>query len=123
MTEYEVLHGPFDVETHKKYVRNSLEVMLGPDGTVHYAVPSHQEFLIEKVKERHHWSQEQLMDACPPEYYFNFLTWLIMESGGYVPVWEKFVYGPVNQLQHDALQQLKREKLYLGNIPDVHLHK
>ena len=82
-----------------------------------------REFLIEKVKERHHWSQEQLMDACPPEYYFNFLTWLIMESGGYVPVWEKFVYGPVNQLQHDALQQLKREKLYLGNIPDVHLHK
>lgn len=40
-----VLHSPFDVKIHKEVFTNYLEVCIEQDGTVHYAIPSHMEFL------------------------------------------------------------------------------
>ena len=118
LNKYDVLHSPFDAKAHKLCFNDYLEVMLAPDGTIHYAVPSHQEFLINKVCEIRGWSRVVLMYACPPEYYFNFLDWLISESGGYIPVWERFVYSwPLNKLQVEALKMLRDEKLYRGKVP------
>ena len=41
MTDQEILHGPFNIETHKKTFIDYLEVIIRPDGIVEYAVPSH----------------------------------------------------------------------------------
>lgn len=41
MTQQEILQAPFDIETHKKTFIDYLEVIIRPDGTVEYAVPSH----------------------------------------------------------------------------------
>ena len=65
MTEQEVLHGPFDIGLHKRTFVDYFEVMLDTEGVVHYAVPSHQEFLIKRAMERNHWSREELNAACP----------------------------------------------------------
>ena len=118
MDRYEILHRPFDIETHKKHFIHYLEVMLAPDGSIHYAVPSHQEFLIQKAMQRCCCTRQELDDACPPEYYFDFLRWLIPESGGYIPVWENFVFDyPLNDNQYAALCKLQSAGLFLGEIP------
>lgn len=118
MTETEVLNSPFDIETHKQFFHGYLEVMVAPDGTIEYAVPSHQEYLINRAAKRHNCTREELYDLCPKEYYCDFLTWLIGESGGYIPVWEKQVYAPsITSQQRIALRKLKIAGLYKGLIP------
>ena len=118
MNRDEVLRRPFDIAIHKVTFQHYLEVMIAPDGTIHYAVPSHQEFLIWKAMERSGITRDQVMDACPKEFYGNFIDWLIPQSGGYVPVWEKFVYDwPLNTKQVAALRMLKLNGLYHGKIP------
>ena len=104
MTETEVLNSPFDIETHKQIFHGYLEVMVAPDGTIAYAVPSHQEYLIEKAVQRHNCTREELYSLCPEEYY--------------VPVWEKYVYAPMmTTQQRTALKKLKMAGLYKGAIP------
>lgn len=118
MTQQEVLHGPFDIELHKRTFIDYFEVMLDVEGVVHYAVPSHQEFLIQKAMERNHWTREQLIAACPPEMQGWFLEWLIHESGGYIPVWQNFVLDyPLNAAQALSLSRLKAEGLFRGDVP------
>ena len=43
----EVLHSPFDIETHKQTFVSYLEVVISPEGVVEYATPSHTDKLIE----------------------------------------------------------------------------
>lgn len=45
--QQEVLHSPFDIETHKQTFVSYLEVVISPEGTVEYAVPSHSDKLVE----------------------------------------------------------------------------
>lgn len=120
MTEQEVLHGPFSIELHKRTFTDYLEVMLDTEGGVHYAVPSHQEFLIMRAMERNHWTREELIDACPREKRDFFLEWLISQSGGYIPVWQNYVLRyPLNKKQVSTLRELKMAGLFYGKIPEV----
>ena len=64
--------------------------MIGKDGTVYYARPSHQEFLIRKAAEKEKCTRDELFDMCPAEYHCRFMNWLIDISGGFIPVWRKF---------------------------------
>lgn len=119
MDECELYRLPFSIQRHKSMPYHvSLEVVIAPDGTVEYALPSHQEYLIAKAMEKKGVSREKLMDECPPEYYFNFLEWLVDESGGYLPVWERWtVDANLTLQQKNALRKLKLAGLYRGNIP------
>lgn len=109
---------PFDITRHKSIPHLSLEVMIAPDGTISYALPSHQEFLIAEAMVRNGWTRQELMDACPKEYYGNFMNWLIPQSGGFVPVWDVGVLEyPLTKKQVGALRQLKMAGLYRGFIP------
>lgn len=113
-TEYSV-YSNFDVEMHKKTFINYLEVVLLEDGTIEYAVPSHQEKLINLACKKQQISREDLYDKCPREYYADFMTWLSMESGA-IPVWEKFYSGELNEKQRTSLEMLKQSGLYKGEI-------
>lgn len=121
LTEDEVYRLPFDIERHKSLPYHTpIEVMIGPSGDISYAFPSHQEFLINKAMKKNGWTREQLMDACPPAYFFDFMRWLIPESGGFIPVWEIGVLDyPLTKPQQAALRKLKLHGLYRGLIPNV----
>lgn len=81
LNEYDLYNKPFSIERHKQVPFAEMEVMISPDGEISYAVPSHQEFLIRKAMDANGWSRDELMDACPPKYYANFMQWLIDVSG------------------------------------------
>ena len=117
-TEYN-LYSKFDIEQHKKNYVHYLEVVISPEGEVEYAVPSHQEKLIAIACKQKNITRDQLNKLCPPEYYFDFMTWLCMITG-YCSVWEYNCIGPgFTLLQIAKLMELKQVGLYLGEIPKI----
>lgn len=120
--EYDLYHQPFSIEMHKSMPYHvDLEVMIAPDGTVEYAMPSHQEYLIHKAMNRLQCSRTELEDACPKEFYTNYLAWLIPQSGGYIPVWENYVLPDIaiTKAQLATLKHLKLNGLYKGKLPKI----
>ena len=115
MNNTDVLYQPFDIEVHKKEFINYLEVVIDEHGTVHYAVPSHQEKLIQMACMKHWMTRDELNDACPESYYFDFITWLCIMSGC-VSIWNDFMRGQANEKQVETIEKLKREGLYHGPI-------
>lgn len=115
MTEQEILHGPFDLETHKKTFIDYLEVIIRPDGTIEYAVPSHL-YKLMSVFENGRYSVEQInamfihdmMGLSPIE-------WLCKKTGC-ISVWTKGYEGVANEQQTETLKKLKAEGLYQGKI-------
>lgn len=111
------LHSDFDIDQHKKTFIHYLEVVIDESGKIMYAVPSHQEKLISIACEKLNVTREELNAMCPREYYCDFMTWLCKMSGACV-VWEKFIQADkLTEKQIKALQMLKDNGLYLGEIP------
>lgn len=113
--QQKILRGKFDIEIHKKTFVNYLEVVIREDGTVEYAVPSHQEKLIRIAMDRLKVSRQELYNLCPPEYYFDVVKWQCMVSRC-VAVWDDFYIGMPNEMQQKALQNLKYHELYRGKL-------
>lgn len=111
------LHSKFDIEKHKNKYVHYLEVIITQDGDVHYAVPSHQEFLIKLACDQLNITRNQLQAICPKEYYFDFTYWLTMITHS-VAVWENFTIGDLNEFQMLKLHELKENSLYLGLIKE-----
>ena len=110
------LYSEFDVQKHKETFINYLEVLIEPDGHVMYAIPSHQELAIKLACEAKGWTRERLGKECPPEYYFDFLPWLLSLTGC-ISVWNDFYQGEANEAQADKLVEMKRAGIYKGNLP------
>lgn len=113
--QQKVLHEPFDLETHKRTFINYLEVIISEDGTVMYAVPSHQEKLISIACEQRGVTRDRLYEQCPKEYYFNVMTWLCLITGC-VALWNERMEGKANTKQKKVIEQLAKEELYHGTI-------
>ena len=56
--EQQILHSPFDLETHKKTFINYFEAVILPSGAVEYAIPSHQEYLRKYVQQKFHLTDD-----------------------------------------------------------------
>lgn len=113
------LRSEFDIKKHKKRFINYLEVMICKDGKVVYAVPSHQMKAEELCCEALDISREELIARCPPEYYYDYMTWLLTQCGA-IAVWNEFcVFGndPPTKKQMMTLCRLKMCGLYRGKIP------
>ena len=108
-----ILHGPFDPEIHKQAFVNYLEIIIRKDGTVEYAVPSHQEKLISVAMSDTGKSRREIFDMCPPEYYFDVIKWLCSLTGC-LAVWNSCFVGTPNAAQCRALRSLRHHGLYLG---------
>ena len=113
--QQEVLHSPFDINVHKATFINYLEVVIDTEGVVHYAVPSHQEFIINYLVQTKYGTREALNDAVPREYWFDMMTWLTDQSG-IVAVWNDRYLGILNERQRETLEKLQRVGLYKGEI-------
>ena len=111
------LNSDFNPELHKQTFIHYLEVIIDENGKIMYAVPSHQEKMIKLACERLNVTRAKLNEMCPEEYYFDLMTWLSKVSGA-CEVWENQVIGDkFTPRQIKALQMLKNEGLYLGEIP------
>ena len=117
-TTQRVLRNPFNISTHKETFKNYLEVIIDNEGIVHYAVPSHQEYLIQHLIATTYHSRDALNDAVPREYWFDMLTWLTDQSG-MVCVWNDRYAGRLNEAQKQTLMVLQDNDLYFGEIKDV----
>lgn len=108
------LHSEFDIEKHKQTFINYLEVVIFPDGHIEYAVPSHQEKLIEVCQNILDISRDELAKRCPPEYYFDFIVWLCNVSHC-VSVWDTYIVCsdtvPLTDKQRRTIQQLQEADL------------
>ena len=117
--EYDI-YRPFDAEKHKAKYSNYLEVLILEDGTVVYAIPSHQEKAIALACEKHGLSRDELVAMCPREYYLDYMVWLLKMSGA-IAVWtsgcnreadhrsEKAQdYGPIQRLDSEDCRRRRR---------------
>ena len=112
------LYSEFDIEQHKKTFIHYLEVVIDENGKIMYAVPSHQEMLIRLACEKLNITREELNTMCPKEYYCDFMDWLCKISGA-CAVWERFIKADrLTEKQVKALQMLRENGLYLGEILD-----
>lgn len=112
------VYSNFDIEKHKKAFTDYLEVIILPTGKVVYAVPSHVEKLIAIAMEKHKCNKKNIVDMCPREYYFDFITWLCKITNC-VSVWNNFyTCNQLNKRQLAKLIRLKEEGLYQGEIRD-----
>ena len=123
MSDYDlqqkVLHSPFSIDIHKSTFTNYLEVVIASDGTVMYAVPSHQEMLIYLACKKCGIDRDTLILQCPKEYYYAFMTWLSKISGA-CAVWNNMAQGyQFSEAQVNSLTKLKEADLYKGNIPQI----
>lgn len=110
------LNSDFDVKWHKKTFINYLEVIIHENGSVHYATPSHQEYLINYACRLLECDRKTLNDMCPREYYGDFLMWLCMITKC-VSVWScGFIYHTLSDEQKETLQMLIDEELTIGEI-------
>lgn len=118
MTEAEYgVYSPFDLEKHKEKFVHYLEVMVERDGTVHYAVPSHQEWAIAAACRALGISRDELCARTPQEYYFDWLTWLLAQSGA-MAVWESHYECPKpSREQYAVLREMKLAGVYRGPLP------
>lgn len=112
---YKILHNKFDIITHKNNFINYLEIVILEDGTIEYAIPSHQEKLINICLNKYNISRFELESVCPPEYYGDYINWLCKMSKA-ICVWNDFYKGDLNNNQKYALSLLKRSGLYTGKI-------
>lgn len=111
------VYSDFDIEQHKKTFIHYLEVVIDENRKIMYAVPSHQEKLISLAREKLNVTMEELNAMCPQEYYCDFMTWPCKMSGA-CAVWENFIQcDKLTEKQIMALQMLKENGLYLGEIP------
>lgn len=116
MEEYN-LYCKFDIQKHKETYKNYLEVIIDEEGSIHYAVPSHQEFLIRKGCNNLKVSREILDLLCPKDFHYDFVTWLCKVSKC-IAVWNDRVMGySFTEAQIRTLHKLKRAGLYSGRVP------
>ena len=114
--EYDITWA-FDIEKHKEKYVNYLEVLIAKDGKIMYAVPSHQEKAVALACEALGKSRKEVERLCPAEYHYDYMTWLLMQSGA-IAVWNEFVIAPaITRKQIGALRKLKMYGLYKGKIP------
>ena len=118
MAEYSV-HSPFDLEKHKETFTNYLEVLIDEEGTIMYAVPSHQQKGIALACTRLGVSRDTLDAMIPQKYWCNVLEWLCM-AAKVVFVWnDGCVYVNPTTKQIGALRRLKMDGVYTGPIPQT----
>lgn len=107
------LHSKFDPVGHKRFFINYLEVIILKDGTVEYAVPSHQMKLEDLASGILGCPREQVCTTCPRDMWCAYLEWLT-EITGAIAVWNEFFIGSPSHAQRRALVGLRNHGLYSG---------
>lgn len=123
--DQKILHQPFDIETHKKTFIHYLEIVILEDGTIVYAVPSHNKKL-ESICCKNlgidinfeYSPNPQLTHDFKLKHGNNWWDWedYLYETSKAICVWENMYKGRPNIKQLNQLKILKENNLYLGEI-------
>lgn len=108
--QQEVLHSPFDIHTHEETFVNYLEIIIKPDGTPEYAVPSHMMKLAQIYGKG---MDDVYEDYVQEQSGLDAVDWLCNKTGC-VSVWIDHIRGLPNAAQKATLQQLHDAGLYKG---------
>lgn len=113
------LYCPFDLEKHKQTFVNYLEVLIDEEGTIMYAVPSHQLKAVDLIGSRMGLTRKEVDMMCPQEYHCDYMKWLCIVAK-VMFVWNDRCYA-VNPTikQVGALRRLKMAGVYTGSIPQA----
>ena len=99
------LYSEFDLKKHMETYINYLEVIMLPSGKILYAVPSHQELLINIAMKKYNKTRKEIEDMCPESMYYDYLTWLL-DITGCIAIWSHTYTGKPNRIQKQVLNQL-----------------
>ena len=123
--QQEVLHSPFDIETHKQTFVSYLEVVISPEGTVEYAVPSHSDKLIEILAKQKgiktfDEAKKYVFNTAMNNGYCSSIDFLTGVTR-YISVWfNGYVAGdPPTKAQLDKLKELFDNGVYVGPTWDT----
>lgn len=116
-TEEYSVYSDFNLEQHKKKYPGYLEVMIEPDGTIKYAIPSHTVFAERAAMQKLNCSFKELCKKVPV---YGFYIEELLTITGLMSVWDDQVIvgkdGPT-AAQLRALRKLKLNGVYRGTIP------
>lgn len=105
------LHSNFNIAKHKETFIDYLEVLIKSDGTVVYAVPSHQMKAELLAAETMKCSVDKVRKSCPKEYWFDYMKWLLTKAGA-IAVWNEFYKAGEEGINEKQLQTIKRLKMH-----------
>lgn len=105
MSEYN-LHSKFNYKKHSETYICYCEVVIMPNGTVHYAVPSHLEFLMNTYCTKHNVTRKELYNYLYHEYTLLPIDFLL-EKLHAVCVWYNYYEGRPNKKQQRVLNKLQ----------------
>lgn len=114
----EVLHGPFDPDVHAETFTDYLEIIIKPDGTIVYAVPSHV-MALARIRAGHDVPLDGLfreLESIPSTE--SPLDYLV-ERTGCTSLWTRHAVYPhsITDAQRTAIIDLQRRGLYKGPLP------
>lgn len=89
--QYEVLHSPFDLETHKATFVNYFETVILPDGKIEYAIPSHDKYVENRMKAVFNITDEDIYSAAMSVYDFWYA------NVGLILCWSNFYKFATNK--------------------------
>jgi len=104
------VYSEFDIEKHIATYTNYFEVIMMPSGKIEYAVPSHQEKLIGVLMSKWNCTRDEAANRCPRSMWFDFMTWLLQESGC-VALWSDGYTGNPNHIQQAVIDKLIYNRL------------
>lgn len=123
--QQEVLHSPFNINTHKETFISYLEVVISPEGVVEYAVPSHSEKLVEIYSKQKGFkdvlkAKKYIIDTTINNGMLSIIDYLTGVTG-YISVWfNGYVAGdPPTKAQLDKLKELFDNGVYTGPTWDT----
>lgn len=124
-----VLNSPFDLKTHVQTFINYLEVVIYPDGTIEYAVPSHREKMLlvcaEQITGRkwnyHSLEYQEMRERFTDATLGMRSVWheFLLHQSGLVLVWNKgYQADAITPEQSAALKMLSNAGPYGGEVPE-----
>lgn len=123
-----VLQGPFDMEVHRLTFFNYLEVVMSPEGVVEYAVPSHNEKLLQIYMKMNSIPDRESAFALLDKQYGRMsmgAVELLSKATGYISIWNDIYTTGVKltDKQLRMLQKLKVHGLYRGPVRDLFVER
>ena len=107
MKEYN-LHSKFNYKKHSETYICYCEVVIMPNGTVHYAVPSHSEFLTNAYCAKHNVTRKELYEYLYNEHNYALLPYdFLINKLHAVCVWYEHFEGRPNKKQQRVLNKLQ----------------
>lgn len=111
-----VLHEPFSINRHKHTFIDYFEIIILPDGTVEYAIPSHITYIENYIAQMYNSSVEQLHDMRN-DIYNNMI-----ENCGLISCWSHqykiYTHTPTDE-QIKTLQVLISEGLTSNHLIEL----